>query len=200
MKELFKYFAVFALFCVVSSGFIGCGSSASVETTEVGNNEGKKEKKEDDFPSPPQKIVEAEFKLIDNESFNIKESEGQVTLINLWGVWCIPCIKEMPHLVEMQEKYKDKKFQVIGLNVGDADQEMETEKNIKAFAKKQNLNYKLGWIDRPELGELYKLARISAVPQSFLINRSGKLVGVFVGGGPKSINPMKASVEKWVNE
>lgn len=196
MKGLFRHFIVIALFSLIISGISACTYSTDAEapTNQNDNN------RDDGYPPTPSKIAKAEFKLIDGETFGPKETKGRVTLINLWGVWCIPCIKEMPHLIEMQEKYKDKEFQIVGLNVGDADGGAETEENIKVFQKKQNLNYKLGWVDRSILGVFYETAQINAVPISFLINRRGKLVGVFIGGGPRSIDPMKKAIEKWVNE
>jgi|GEM_PF-2314633 len=200
MKSLVKNLVLLGVFSIIFSGLMSCGLSSGASTTKS-EDEGKKpEIKEDGYPPPPTKIAEAKFKIVGDKEFSLKEAQGKVTLINLWGVWCIPCIKEMPELVKMEEEYGDKGFQIIGLNVGDADGNTETVENIEGFRKKQNLNYKLGWVDRSVLGEFYKLARISAVPQSFLINRSGKLVGVFVGGGPSSLKPMKKEVNKWVNK
>ncbi len=200
MKSLFKSLAMFAVFSVVFSGLISCGVSSSTSTAENKDEDKKPVVKDDGFPSPPSKIAEAKFKLVGDKEFSLKEQKGKVTLINLWGVWCIPCIKEMPELVKMEEEYSDKGFQVVGLNVGNDDGNTETEDNINAFNKKQNLNYKLGWVDRSILGEFYKLAQIGAVPQSFVINRNGKLIGIFVGGGNDTLGKMKKLVAKAVSE
>lgn len=198
MRVFLKHYSMIALFCVLFPGMIACTYLTSIGSNKSKDGKIKKERKDDGYPPPPTRIAEAKFKLIDGGYFALKENEGQVTLINLWGIWCAPCIKEMPHLVKMQTKYKDKKFQIVGLNVGDEYGEKEDEENIRNFAKKQRLNYKLGWVDRSILNKFYETAQTEGVPQSFLINRDGKLIGIFVGGGANTIKEMKELVEKTV--
>lgn len=41
--------------------------------------------------------------------------EGTVYLVEFWGTWCSPCIKNIPHLSELQKKYADKGLVVIGV-------------------------------------------------------------------------------------
>ena len=198
MRAFLKHFSMIALLCVLFPGMIACTYLTNIGSNKSKDGKIKKEKKDDGYPPPSTRIAEAKFELIDGGYFTLKENEGQVTLINLWGIWCAPCINEMPHLVKMQAKYKDKKFQIVGLNVGDEYGEKEDKENIRNFAKKQRLNYKLGWVDRSILNKFYETAQIEAVPQSFLINRDGKLIGIFVGGGENTIKEMKELVEKTV--
>ena len=139
--------------------------------------------------------MQADVKNLDNTTYKLQDKKGKVVLVNLWATWCGPCIAEMPHLNEMQEKYRDKGFEIIGLNTDD-----ESKDAIDAFAAKQKLNYQLGWADGPMMGEFVKLTKLAGIPQSILINREGQLTGVFTGGGPKVIGQMKETVEKIVNE
>ena len=57
------------------------------------------------------------FKLKDIEGKvrDIKEWDGQVLLINFWATWCPPCRREIPAFIEVQNKYKDKGFTIIGI-------------------------------------------------------------------------------------
>lgn len=43
--------------------------------------------------------------------------KGKVVLLDFWASWCVPCIKSMPHLKELQAKYKDKGFEIIGISI-----------------------------------------------------------------------------------
>ena len=138
--------------------------------------------------------------MIDGTIFKLEDQKGKVILFNLWGIWCGPCIAEMPHLIEMQEKYRDKNFEIIGLNIGDQDGNPESEEAIKAFAEKQKLNYQLGYAGRALYDEFNRVSKLGGVPQSILVNRDGKMTGVFSGGGPRVIKLMKETVEKTVNE
>lgn len=148
------------------------------------------------YPPVPEAIATAEVKMIDGTSFKVEDKKGKVILINLWATWCGPCREEMPSLVEMHEKYKDQGFEVIGL---DSD-ENETVEMIQEFAKEMKLNYPLGYADGKLFRQFVRISGLQGIPQSILINREGKMTGVFTGGGPKVIAKMKETVAKTMSE
>src|SRR5260370_22424472 len=78
-----------------------------------------------------------DFKLtgLDDKAVTLADSHGKVILLNFWATWCGPCRAEIPDLVELQNKYKDR-LQVLGLVVDDDDQDA-----IKEFAKEFGINY-----------------------------------------------------------
>jgi thiol-disulfide isomerase/thioredoxin len=199
MKMLYKNAVLFVFLAVAFSALISCtktsvapdGSnqpqaSANVET----------EKKKSDFPPLPSAIMQAEIKAVDGPTFTLNDKKGKVVLINLWATWCGPCRNEMPHLVEAQDKYRDKGFEIIGLDV---DQD-ETVEMINDFAKEMKLNYQLGWADRDLYTGFSRLGKFEGIPQSYLIDRDGHLRGVFLGGSKKVVDSMKENIEKVVNE
>lgn len=205
MKDLFKNFIVFIALSVVFSSLLACRTASTEQgtTNEVDSNTNTTDaKKKDDkgYPPMPSAIAQTEIKLLDGKTFKLEDQKGKVILFNLWGIWCGPCIAEMPHLVETQEKYRDKNFEIIGLNVGDEDGNVETEEAIKAFAEKQKLNYQLGYADRKLFDEFARVSKMAGVPISILVNREGKMTGIFQGGGPRVVNLMKTTVEKTINE
>ena len=207
MRMFLKSLLVFVALSIALSASFGCGGSVETaepdgdsvakKTDDAQSRSGEKEQVANDegYPSPPQKIVDEEFKLLDGKTFNLKESKGKVVLINLWAIWCGPCRKEMPELVEMQEKYRDKGFEIIGL-----DTDPETDEEIKVFAEKMKLNYELGWASREMVSEFFKLGQMNGIPQSFLINREGKLTGMFRGGGNRVVKKMKETVAEMMSE
>ena len=103
-------------------------------------------------------------------------------------------------MIELQDKYKDKGFEIVGLNVGDENIQKESPENITAFAGKMKLNYKVAQAEDELYFSLLKFSNFDGIPQSFLITRDGKFYGVFTGGGPSTIAKLKANVEKAVNE
>lgn len=174
-------FIVFACFL-----FLACTSNQSVE--EVGS----KVKKKGEYPSLPSSILEAEHKGIDGKTIRLSDYQGKIVLVNLWATWCAPCRKEIPVLIELQKKYADKGFIVIGLDVD----ETETEARIKNFAQEMQINYLLGWISQKDQNEFLKISRFEGVPQSFLISRDGELLGVFMGGSDQTILKLRESLER----
>lgn len=202
MKVFLQNIALFVILTLAFSALTGCGggtNTASVDnssTTSPANTANPSPAKPKiNYPPAPSAIMQADIKLLDDTTFKLQDKKGKVVLVNLWATWCGPCVEEMPHLIEMHEKYKDKGFEVIGLDSDD-----ETKQEIEAFAAKQKLNYPLGWADGKLMNEFVKVSRLNGIPQSLLINRDGQLTGVFTGGSKKVINQMKETVEKIVNE
>jgi thiol-disulfide isomerase/thioredoxin len=209
MKVLIKNLAIFVSLSLVISILTACPNSSATQgtsdTTGQSTAKNKKDqtdsdKSKDDSPPAPKAIATAEIEMLDGETFKLEDNKGKVVLINLWAIWCGPCIKEMPHLNEMQEKYKDKDFIILGLNTGDDFGNKEAQPNIEKFVERQKLNYKIGWSHRELTSEFFSLGQMNGIPQSFLINREGKLKGIFQGGGPNVIISMKETVDKIVNE
>jgi thiol-disulfide isomerase/thioredoxin len=205
MKDLFKNLIVFTALSVIFSSLLACPTASTNNSTtgEVDTNTNTTDaKKKDDkgYPPMPSAIAQTEIKMLDGKTFKLEDQKGKVILFNLWGIWCGPCREEMPHLIETQEKYRDKNFEIIGLNVGDNDGNPESEEAIKAFAEKMKLNYQLGYADRKLFDEFARVSKMAGVPISVLVNREGKMTGIFQGGGPRVVNLMKETVEKTINE
>ena len=199
MKTAIKTTFVFAVMAILFSGLSGCGGGS--QATPSGNlaqmanavsNQGQT--RDSEYPMLVPAIANADIELIDGTKFKLADRKGKVLMLNLWGVWCGPCRIEMPHLVEMQDKFRDQGFQVIGLNIGDEDLQPDSAENIQKFAAEMKLNYELARIDNNLTNEFNKLARFDGVPISMLIDREGRLRGVFAGAGPKVITRMKEVV------
>lgn len=213
MKSIFVNLALFVILTIAFSSFTSCTNPAKSEngtqatpplykgpTTQSSvptenNNNAPAETKNSEFPPPPSILTEAEIKNIDGTSFKVPDRKGEVLLLNLWATWCGPCRGEMPELVAMQNKYSDKNFKVIGLNT-----DGEGIDEIKEFAAEMKLNYELAWLDDKTTAGLFRYTRFSAIPQSFLIDREGRLRAVFTGGGPRILGQMKEAVDKVVSE
>jgi thiol-disulfide isomerase/thioredoxin len=200
MKVVLKNLALFIVLSLAFSALTSCTSTETApavnDTSSVPANTAQEpEKKKVNYPPAPSAIMQADVKSLDGTSFKLQDKKGKVVLVNLWATWCGPCIAEMPHLNEMQEKFRDKGFEIIGLDTDD-----ESKEDIDAFAAKQKLNYQLGWADAALMSEFVKITRLAGIPQSLLINRDGQLTGVFTGGGAGTVNKMKETVERIVNE
>jgi thiol-disulfide isomerase/thioredoxin len=207
MKRLFTNILLFIVLSVSLSSFTGCEKNATTQkdpvdetNSTVPEDKTENEKKKFKYPPLPEAIATADIEGLDGETFKLGDKKGKVVLVNLWATWCVPCIAEMPHLVELQEKYKGEGLEIIGLNVGDGEAAPETKEQIEAFAQKQNLNYELAHADRKLFGEFIRLSGMAGIPQTVLINREGKMTGIFTGGGSKVVSKMKDTVEKTINE
>ena len=110
-----------------------------------------------------------EFKLdaLDGKPLSLADYQGKVILLNFWATWCGPCRAEIPDLVELQDKYKDR-LQIIGLVVDDDDEDA-----IKKFVEKFRVNYPVA-IATDALRNDY--GGIPALPTSFVLDAEGRAV------------------------
>ena len=210
MKKIFTSSFLFIALSIALSSFTACSNTGSTqkgpvsETAPTATDSANKtnlanaetdQAKTSDYPPAPTGIMQNEIKDLEGNTFKIEDKKGKVVLLNLWATWCGPCREEMPELVAMEEKYKDKGFEVIGLNTDD-----ESPEEIKAFAEKMKLNYQLAYADGKLMSEIIKVTRLAAIPQTIIINREGRMTYAKGGGGPRIIKQIKDAVEKTVNE
>ena len=199
MKNLSVNLILFVALSIAFSSFTACTNTVNTQKGPVDEKAAPLDTSNDQtksiYPPVPTGIMQAEIDDVEGNKFKLEDKKGKIVLVNLWATWCGPCRAEMPYLVEMQDKYKDQDFEVIGLNADD-----ETPEEIKAFAEQMKLNYQLAYARNSLRSEFIKITRMSGIPQTIIINREGQLTGVFTGGGKGVLNKMKATVEKIVNE
>jgi thiol-disulfide isomerase/thioredoxin len=110
-----------------------------------------------------------DFKLagLDGKAVTLAGSKGKVILVNFWATWCGPCRAEVPDLVELQNKYKDR-LQILGLVVDDDDQDA-----IKKFVERFSINYPVA-VATNDIRLQY--GGIPALPTSFVLDSEGRVV------------------------
>ena len=160
MKNLFTNAILFIGLCVAFSSLTACPtakSDAGNQQATNNTNTAPNDTKSSAYPLAPSAILQAEIKKLDGTTFKVEDKKGKVILLNLWATWCGPCRAEMPELIAMQEKYKDKGFEIIGLN-----SDNESTDEINTFVEKMKLNYAQGYSDSKLTGEFFKLSKIAS--------------------------------------
>lgn len=121
---------------------------------------------------------EIKFSTKDVDENDIDDSvfkDSKLTVINLWGTFCAPCIEEMPDLQKLQEEYKGK-LKVIGLV-----DSTETSDQVKQVLKEKNITY-TNIIANKELSEQL-VHKFDYVPATLFIDSEGKVIEKFIPGG-----------------
>lgn len=101
--------------------------------------------------------------------------DGQVLLVNFWASWCKPCVEEMPMLSDLQRRYGDEGFRVVGIAVDDPERAAD-------FAGGMDLAYPvlLGEADTVVTGRRFGNAT-GMLPYSALVDRDGTIRWVHLG-------------------
>lgn len=115
-----------------------------------------------------------ELKNKDGEVINIEThfGKGKVVLVDFWASWCAPCVKTMPVLVRLYERYRDSDFEIVGISLD------EDESNWKSAIKRFGIEWPQ-YIDEgaPWKGIAARQYKITQIPQTYLLDKEGKIVG-----------------------
>jgi thiol-disulfide isomerase/thioredoxin len=128
------------------------------------------------FPMPPLKAdSEMGWLTADGQRQKFADYPGKVLVIDFYATWCEPCRESIPHLVTLQNQFGARGVQIIGLNVGGADDRVK----VAQFARDLGVNYTLGFPDKT-LTDFF-LSDDQTIPQTFVFGREGRLIKRLIG-------------------
>ncbi|TCO78628.1 TlpA disulfide reductase family protein [Marinisporobacter balticus] len=132
-----------------------------------------------------------DFSLLDREGNEIKLSDlkGKVIFINFWTTWGSFCKKEMPHIQEIYDQYKDKEIVILAINVLPAEE--VGQEGVNEFLEKQKYTFPVLYDIDGKVSTRYK---VSELPTTYIIDKNG-MVADFISGGMEK----KTMVEKIEN-
>jgi thiol-disulfide isomerase/thioredoxin len=131
---------------------------------------------------------------LDGRRESLEDLRGQVVVLDFWATYCPPCREEIPHLVRLQRQFGPKGFKVIGLNVGGPDDRPK----VPEFVKLYGIQYQLAEPD-DETTRLF-LADNDSIPQTFVLDRRGRLVRHFVGYDAEVASELERAVADAIAE
>ena len=124
------------------------------------------------FVRDPDPAPDFQLRDLAGKDLSLASAHGKVVLLNFWATWCGPCRAEIPSLIELQNRYKER-LQIIGLVVDDDDQDA-----VKQVVDSKGINYPVALAS-----DNIRLAYggIPALPTLFVINSEGRIVQKHVG-------------------
>ena len=101
----------------------------------------------------------------------VEMNRDSIYVIEFWATWCGPCLTSIPHLTELQHKYKDKNITIIGIT-------NETVDKVKPFVEKQAeaMDYTVAIDADKKMNDAYmKAFGQGGIPHAFIVGKDGKV-------------------------
>ena len=152
------------------------------------------------LPNPlmAKRVPDPAFKTLDGQTRKLSTLRGKIVVVNFWATWCGPCKVETPWLIELQNEYASKGFEVVGISTegedlqpGDKEGLARQKVAIARFVKEEHMQYPV-LVNGDSLASTY--GGLDAMPTSVYVDRSGKVVAMQLGISSKE--DMVANVEK----
>ncbi|MES2882247.1 MAG: DUF547 domain-containing protein [Bacteroidota bacterium] len=118
-------------------------------------------------------------------STNLKGLQSKLTVLDFFGTWCVPCIKALPHLKNLQQQFRNQ-LSIALISV-------ESGEKLSAFVKKQN-NFSFPVIV-DEAEKISILFQPPSYPYTVVLNQAGMIVAVTDAA---AITPLK--IQDWLNQ
>lgn len=170
-------------FLIISSAlfFTACDSKKE-ETKEVKIEQIKKEENKITLTSIHNEnltLSKVDDKII------FENMKDKIILLNFFATWCPPCKAEIPHLVNLKNKYKDS-FEIIAINVGDRDGVLTPLQQLIDFANEYKINYTI--TNSPSNFNVADLmGGVRNIPTMFMLDKEGKVIQKYVGIVPEEM-------------
>ena len=110
-------------------------------------------------------------------------------LINFWALWCVPCMKELPHIQKIGKKYKEKGLTIIAIN----EDSPSDQSKVKPFIRQKRYAFEIV-IDKNK--DIWNKFLILSLPTTLLLNQKGEIVYSHAGYKPGDEVLLVAEIEK----
>lgn len=118
----------------------------------------------------------ADFKLetLDGGTVSLDQFAGKVVFLNIWATWCGPCREEMPSMETLYNELKgNKDFVILAIS-----QDVKGRSAVAPYVEKNGYHFTVLLDPENKVGSSYD---VSGVPETFIIDRKGRIVAHHMG-------------------
>ena len=142
-----------------------------------------------DPPPESEGTPDVRFQTVAGGTASLADYRGRVVVLNFWGTWCVPCRRELPELVELDQAFDDNDVEIIGVAVDSGDAE-----DVRSFADRYGIEYPLWLTDMATATSEFEAV---GYPFTLLIDREGKITKSFYG--PQTVESITSGIEGLLN-
>lgn len=113
-----------------------------------------------------------EIVTLDGTRFRLADLKGRRVVLDFWATWCPPCVREIPHFIQLRQDLPEDAVAIVGLS-------REDRTVLKPFAAAKGVNYPIASTLDSELPAPFSGVR--SIPTTFFLDRDGRIEEVVVG-------------------
>src|SRR5512135_3347041 len=102
------------------------------------------------------------LKTADGKTVELKQLAGKVVVINFWATWCGPCRAEIPGMLEIYGKYKEKGLEIVGVSL-----DQQGFSVVTPFVQRMKIDYPIVVGDG---GLVAAYGNFQAIPTTFIVD------------------------------
>lgn len=125
---------------------------------------------------------------LNGEPVRLSCAPGRMLIVNFWASWCKPCKKEIAHLLELQDEFRELGFDIVGILLDSCQREY-----LKAEVAELNITYPV------YIGDVVTVmakTNVPTVPATMIVDSSGEIVKKLVGYHSK--DELRAAIQGMV--
>ncbi|MFC3900189.1 TlpA family protein disulfide reductase [Aliicoccus persicus] len=175
LKRVLLLVGVFALLMVVAYSIYAVLSMSNNQIRDqmiqsIGNAEGR-----DTHMAVGNNILNDNFDYVINNDATLQEvvSSHDVTVVNFFASWCLPCQREVPELNELHKEINGSDAAIIAINVDD------TVDGRDKFIEEHNVLFPVYEFHDEDAG--LDEFKVSVIPTTFFVDGDGEIIRVFIG-------------------
>jgi thiol-disulfide isomerase/thioredoxin len=123
--------------------------------------------------------------LLDGKKFRLADRKDKILILDFWASWCGPCLQVMPQVDAVAREFADRDVELIAVNLE------ETAERVKAALERLGLTMTVA-LDRD--GRVAEKYGATSIPQTVIIGRDGKVARLYVGGGARFDEQLRAAL------
>lgn len=120
-------------------------------------------------PAQSKKMAAPDFTLQDlsGKTWRLSDQRGKVVLLDFTTTWCPWCVKDIPNLKKISEKFKNQKFEFAAIYI------KESKQKVSAFAQKKDLPYRILLDPDAAIAKKYF---VRGVPTKIVVDKDGTIL------------------------
>lgn len=127
---------------------------------------------------------------LDSITYSLENMKDKVVILNFWFMACYPCVRELPDLNKVVEKYAGKEVVFLAISVQDK------AENLRIFLKRKPFLYKIVAKNK----EIVDKFNVNLFPANLVIDKTGKIVFIKVGYDEKISELLSEAIDKALKE